>query len=114
MRSQVRAMSLAALVVCAAAHADVPSARLDAWRVIGPGGGGTMRRPAISPHDPNVVMVGCDMTGAYVTADGGASWRMVNFGSVPTAFAFDPSRPQTVYAGASAVYKSEDAGRTWR
>ena len=26
--------------------------RLDAWRVIGPGGGGTMRRPAISPHDP--------------------------------------------------------------
>ena len=54
------------------------------------------------------------MTGAYVTADGGASWRMINFGSVPTAFAFDPSRPQTLYAGAEAVYKSDDAGRTWR
>jgi len=49
------------------------NARLDRWRVIGPGGGGTMRRPAISPHDPRVVMLGCDMTGAYLTADGGAS-----------------------------------------
>ena len=54
------------------------------------------------------------MTGAYLTGDGGASWRMINFGSVPTAFAFDPSRPQTLYAGAEAVYKSDDAGRTWR
>ena len=90
------------------------NARLDAWRVIGPGGGGTMRRPAISPHDPKVVLLGCDMTGAYVTGDGGASWRMFNLGSVPTAFAFDPSRPQTLYAGAEAVYRSDDSGRTWR
>jgi hypothetical protein len=89
-------------------------ARLDAWRVIGPGGGGTMRRPAISPHDPRVVILGCDMTGAYLTADGGASWRMINFGSVPTAFAFDPASPSTLYAGAGAVYRSDDAGRTWR
>ena len=54
------------------------------------------------------------MTGAYLTLDGGASWRMINFGSVPTAFAFDPSRPQTLYAGAEAVYRSDDSGRTWR
>ena len=90
------------------------NARLDAWRVIGPGGGGTMRRPAISPHDPKVVLLGCDMTGAYLTGDGGASWRMFNLGSVPTAFAFDPSRPQKLYAGAEAVYRSDDSGRTWR
>ena len=37
----------------------------------GPGGGGTMRRPAVSPHDPRVVVEGCDMTGAYITRDGG-------------------------------------------
>jgi hypothetical protein len=114
---------MAVLLLVAAAAASVPAAagdlgparpaRLDAWRVIGPGGGGTMRRPAISPHDPKVVMLGCDMTGAYLTLDGGASWRMVNFGSVPTAFAFDPSRPQTLYAGAEAVYRSDDSGRTW-
>jgi hypothetical protein len=90
------------------------NARLDQWRVIGPGGGGTMRRPAISPHDAKVVLLGCDMTGAYLTSDGGASWRMINFGAVPTAFAFDPKQPAVVYAGAEAVYKSEDAGRSWR
>jgi photosystem II stability/assembly factor-like uncharacterized protein len=73
-----------------------------------------MRRPAISSHDANVVALGCDMTGAYLTGDGGASWRMINFGTVPTAFAFDPASPSTVYAGAGAVYRSDDAGRTWR
>ncbi len=89
-------------------------ARLDAWRVIGPGGGGTMRRPAISPHDPRVVVLGCDMTGAYLTGDGGASWRMFNLGAVPTAFAFDPKDRSVLYAGAGAVYRSDDAGRSWR
>ena len=88
--------------------------RLDAWRIVGPGGGGTTRRPAVSPHDPKVAVLGCDMTGAYVTADGGASWRMFNLGSVPSAFAFDPRNPSVIYAGAEGVYKSEDAGRSWR
>ena len=120
----MRRTLMAALLFVTAAAAAAPAvaadlgptrpARLDAWRIIGPGGGGTMRRPAISPHDPKVVVLGCDMTGAYLTADGGASWRMFNLGSVPTAFAFDPSRPQTIYAGAEAVYRSDDSGRTWR
>jgi photosystem II stability/assembly factor-like uncharacterized protein len=109
-------MAVLLLVTAAAAGELAPTrpARLDAWRVIGPGGGGTMRRTAISPHDPKVVVLGCDMTGAYLTGDGGASWRMFNLGSVPTAFAFDPSRPETIYAGAEAVYRSDDSGRTWR
>ena len=84
--------------------------RLDAWRIVGPGGGGTTRRPAVSPHDPKVVVIACDMSGAYITTDGGASWRMFNLGSVPTAFAFDPKSPATLYAGAEGLYKSEDGG----
>ena len=109
-------MAVFLLVSTAAAGELAPTrpARLDAWRVIGPGGGGTMRRPAISPHDPSVVVLGCDMTGAYLTGDGGASWRMFNLGAVPTAFAFDPARKGTIYAGAEAVYRSDDAGGTWR
>jgi len=105
------------LLACVASPAELSparNARLDAWRVIGPGGGGTTRRPVISPHDPGRVVLGCDMTGAYLTEDGGSSWRMFNLGSVPTAFAFDPSRPQTIYAGAEAVFRSDDSGRTWR
>src|SRR4051795_4534120 len=78
--------------------AEVPGARLDRWEVIGPGGGGTMTHPTISPHDPKVVLVGCDMTGAYITYDGGESWRMINLGSVVSSFAFDPVHPDVIYA----------------
>jgi photosystem II stability/assembly factor-like uncharacterized protein len=115
MRPAVRAAALSAsLLGLVAAASGGAGVRFDAWRIIGPGGGGTTRRPAISPHDPRVVVLGCDMTGAYLTLDGGAAWRMFNLGAVPMAFAFDPSRPSTLYAGADAVYRSDDTGRTWR
>jgi photosystem II stability/assembly factor-like uncharacterized protein len=115
-RSLVLVGAAAAVAALAAPSAVGPTrnARLDRWEVIGPGGGGTTRRPAVSPHDPRVALVGCDMTGAYLTGDAGASWRMINFGSVPTAFAFDPKTPSVLYAGAEAIYRSDDAGKTWR
>ena len=90
-----------------------PALRLDAWRVIGPGAGGTMRRPAISPHDPKLVVEGCDMTGAYITRDGGESWRMFNLGAPPSAFAFDPRDPKVIYAATAALFRTEDGGHTW-
>ncbi len=90
------------------------NARIDAWRVIGPGGGGTMRRPAVSPHDTRLVVEGCDMTGAYITRDGGLSWRMFNLGTPPTSFAFDPKDARVIYATTAALWRSEDAGATWR
>jgi hypothetical protein len=89
-------------------------ARLDRWEVIGPGGGGTMTHPTISPHDPKVVLVGCDMTGAYITYDGGESWRMFNLGTGVSSFAFDPAHPDVIYAGNPALWRSADRGRTWR
>ena len=90
-----------------------PAPRLDAWRVIGPGGGGTTRRPLVSPHDPKVVVEGCDMTGSYITRDGGESWRMFNLGTVAGSYAFDPTDPRVIYAGTGALWRSEDDGRTW-
>jgi photosystem II stability/assembly factor-like uncharacterized protein len=116
MRAWIFAAAAAGAAVLSPPEALGPTraVRFDAWRIVGPGGGGTTRRPAVSPHDPKVVVIACDMTGAYLTSDGGASWRMFNLGSVPTAFAFDPKSPATLYAGAEGLYKSEDAGRTWR
>jgi photosystem II stability/assembly factor-like uncharacterized protein len=106
---------VALLVLAGTAHAGElgPAPRYDAWRVVGPGGGGTMRRPAISPHDPRLVALGCDMTGAYVTHDAGNSWRMFHLGGVVGAFAFDPRDENVLYAGTGALWRSEDAGRTW-
>jgi photosystem II stability/assembly factor-like uncharacterized protein len=98
----------------ALAAAPGPAPRFDAWRVVGPGGGGTTLRPTISPHDPSLVVEGCDMTGAYITHDAGASWRMFNLGDVVSAYAFDPKDPKVVYAGTGALWRSDDAGRSWR
>ena len=69
--------------------------------------------PTISPHDPNTVLELCDMTGAYISRDGGQSWRMFNLRSRASAFAFDPKDPQVIYAGNIALWKSQDSGKTW-
>jgi photosystem II stability/assembly factor-like uncharacterized protein len=84
------------------------------WTVIGPGGGGAQFHPTVSPHDPNRVLVSCDMTGAYLTEDGGASWRTVNLGSTVRFFAFDQERANVVYAQTTRLWRSTDGGRSWK
>lgn len=87
--------------------------RLDAWRILGPGGGGAQFYPAVSPINPNLVLVACDMTGAYISEDAGASWRMFNLREPVKFFAFDPNDARVIYAGAAALWRSTDTGRTW-
>jgi len=112
-RKRVALAGLPALVLLGFADAPGPAPRHDAWRIVGPGGGGTMRRPAVSPHDPKVVVEGCDMTGAYITKDGGDSWRMFSLGAPPSAFTFDPRDKDVIYAATAALWRSGDAGKTW-
>src|SRR5262245_17101549 len=90
------------------------------WKGIGPGGGGNNAAVAISPADPNIVLMGSDIGGIVRTGDGGTTWSWRNNGLTnPTRFAsynvywdfaFDPVDPNTVYHGAM---KSTDAGLTW-
>ena len=49
-----------------------PAPRFDAWEVLGFGGFGGQFDPLVSPHDTNVVLMRCDMTGAYISHDAGA------------------------------------------
>jgi len=103
---------LPAIVVIAcltAAFADRPGG----FRVIGPGGGGAMFNPTISPHDPNTILISCDMSGSYITHDGGRSWRMFNLRGVVNFFVFDPIDPKTMYAHATGLWRSTDAGEHW-
>ncbi len=90
-----------------------PAPRFDKWKVIGPGGGGTMILPAISPHDPSVVVEGCDMTGMYITLDGGRSWRMFNLRGVLSGVAYDPKDPRVIYVTNDGFWKSTDTGGSW-
>lgn len=69
--------------------------------------------PTVNPADPDHVFLRCDMTGAYVTHDGGWSWRMFHLRSVVRDFEFDPSDPDVIYASNTGLYRSEDRGDTW-
>ncbi len=84
------------------------------FRVIGPGGGGAMFNPTISPHDPNTVLISCDMTGSYITRDGGRSWRMFNLRGTTRFFVFDPLAPHTMYAETMGLWRSTDDGESWK
>lgn len=103
--------------------------RFGAWKIVGPGGGGGHFHPTISPHDPNRVLVACDMTGSFISHDAGESWRMFNLGNRTDQFAFDPSSSEVIFAktGAppevmakdrpittSGLFRSADGGKTWR
>lgn len=90
-----------------------PNGRNDTWGFVGAGGGGAMFYPTVSPHDPDFVFVSCDMTGSFVTYNGGESWRMFNLHGSVDYYVFDPNDPNTVYANSIALFKSTDKGNTW-
>lgn len=91
-----------------------PNGRNDQWGFIGPGGGGAMFNPAINPSDSNHAFVSCDMTGSFVTYDGGEKWRMFNLRGVTKFYRFDKREPNIVYAGISnMLFKSYDKGVSW-
>jgi photosystem II stability/assembly factor-like uncharacterized protein len=83
------------------------------FKIVGPGGGGAMFHPTISPLDPDTVLVSCDMTGAYITHDGGKSWRIFSLRGVVQFFVFDPKDKSVMYAQATGLWRSADSGETW-
>jgi photosystem II stability/assembly factor-like uncharacterized protein len=84
------------------------------FEVIGPGGGGALFEPTISPRDPNRVVVACDMTGSYVTSDGGQTWRTFNLRGRVRWFVLDPNNQDVVYAKSIGLWVSADGGRRWK
>jgi len=99
------------------------------WRCIGPFRGG--RTVAISgvPHQPNVFYTAAVNGGVWKTTDFGNTWNPI-FDDQPTgsvgALAVAPSDPNVIYVGSGeglqrpdlatgdGVYKSTDAGKSWR
>jgi photosystem II stability/assembly factor-like uncharacterized protein len=112
--SNVRQAKILAIVLFLTAVSSQGQApRLNDWKVIGPGGGGTMIAPTVSPHDTRLVVEHCDMTGAYITRDDGQSWRMFNLRGGVNTFAFDPADDKRIYAGNAALWRSNDKGQSW-
>ncbi|MFC1613817.1 hypothetical protein ACFL5K_00800 [Gemmatimonadota bacterium] len=93
----------------------VPSAGADpGWQVIGPGGGGSTFYPTFHPTDPQRIVIRCDMTGIYLSSDGGNSWKLHNLTSSASSFAFEPGSKDVVYVGTRGLFRTDDFGESWQ
>src|SRR4051812_27687790 len=61
------------------------------WTSLGLGGGGAMFTPAISPVDPNLILLNCDMGGSYRSTDGGASWELIHYRELTSSTQVNPA-----------------------
>jgi photosystem II stability/assembly factor-like uncharacterized protein len=113
LKQKIRKQFVMSLTLAASICFPTKNAQADGFTVVGPGGGGAMFHPTVSPHDPREMMVACDMTGSYMSHDGGHSWRMFNLRGAVHFFAFDPVDARTIYAGTEALWRSTDDGTTW-
>ena len=73
---------------------------------------------AISAADPNLMMLNCDMSGAYISEDGGRNWRMIHHAQLRSDTecrpAFHPRDPKVIYASSEGRLKlSRDGGKTF-
>ena len=101
-------------VILASAALAAGKSRVVPWQVIGPGGGGALFLPTVSPTDPLRVLVACDMTGAYISDDTGQSWRTFNLRGRVRFFAFDPHDANIIYAQTIGLWRTTDDAHTWQ
>jgi photosystem II stability/assembly factor-like uncharacterized protein len=99
------------------------------WRGIGPYRGGRTKAAAGVPQRPGTFYIGAVNGGVWKTDDSGRTWTPL-FDDQPTgsigAIAVAPSNPDIIYIGSGegmqrpdlstgdGIYKSIDAGKTWR
>ena len=94
------------------------------WRVLGRQNGlknlyiGSL---FMHPRDPNTLLAGAgnnaypEGSGAFLSTDGGETWKQTLAGDEITAVEFALSEPRIAYAGSvKAVYRSDDGGLSWR
>ena len=88
-------------------HSDIK------WEKLGPGGGGAVFIPTFSYKSADNFLLCCDMTGTYLTHDGGSSYQQINLAGGASSYAWDPSDSNIVYIGSAWLNRSQDGGTNW-
>ena len=103
---------VAAMLLCSTVRAD------GEFTVTGLGGGGGTFTPTVSPWDPNLLFLSCDMSGVYRSTDRGKTWSMIHYkylyGAIGCRPAFSTKSMYWVCADyGSNLRVSRDRGLTW-
>ena len=87
------------------------------WECLGPGGGGAMYVPTLSPLDPDLALIACDMSGVYLTRSGGKDWTLLpasQIGRYGQGLEFSYHDPRVIFIGTSSrLFRSQDGGVSW-
>jgi photosystem II stability/assembly factor-like uncharacterized protein len=136
MRRYRSILSVALLISAYSARAEEPEEKGGPpefkhlkYRLVGPAAGGRVCRACGVPGDPLTYYAATASGGVWKSSDGGANWKSVfddqpvsSIGSIAVA----PSDPNVVYVGSgeanirgnvaagNGIYKSTDAGKTWK
>ncbi|MFV0401729.1 MAG: InlB B-repeat-containing protein [Oscillospiraceae bacterium] len=105
---------LGASGLAAFSGSGVPPKALDLGenKVMGAGGGGALFNPLINPLNDNNILIGTDMSGTFVSRDGGDTFIQKNLlGSAK--YSFNPHDHNIVYAYNSYIYVSYDGGENF-
>ena len=108
---------------------DPPELKSLKYRSIGPAWGGRVSRAAGVPGDANTYYVASASGGVWKSTDAGLTWKSI-FDDQPISsigsIAIAPSDPNVIYVGSgeanirgnvaagNGIYKSVDAGKTWK
>ena len=127
-RSKLLFSLISILILLAAIQAQQPNIEALRWRFIGPQGNRITSVAGVAGQ-PNIYYVGAASGGVWKTTDGGVHWEAI-FDGQPVAsigsLAVAPSDPNVVWAGTGeawirshisvgqGIYKSTDAGKTWK
>ena len=132
LKPQIFVRGFASVLALAAILASASAQEFDAlkWRNIGPQRGGRSQTIAGSATRPLEYYFGATGGGLWKTTDAGTTWKPVTDGQIHSssvgAVAVSESNPDVVYIGmgetelrasilqGDGVYKSTDAGKTWR
>ncbi|MFZ1903991.1 MAG: hypothetical protein WAU56_01225 [Steroidobacteraceae bacterium] len=121
---------LGSMIALTAAAADSEKESAFRFRFVGPEVGNRIAAVAAIPGDPSVYYAGAASGGVWKSIDGGNRWKPIfdkeNVAAIG-ALAVAPSEPGTVWAGTgeawairdidvmgNGIYKSTDAGVTWK
>ena len=125
----IRLLILFSLASAAFAQLDSKAWQSLQWRCIGPFRAGRTVGAVGIPSQPGLFYIGVNNGGVWKTTDYGRTWKPI-FDGQPTGsigdIAVAPSNPNVIYVGSGeglqrpdlstgdGLYKSTDAGKTWR